>query len=246
MIEVVCLREDQMNITKVGITEGGDAGLNFAWVAKLQPANIIISKNLHDKLIEQLLAHKDKIIFHCTCTGWGGTFMEPNVPEAEWTIEQLHKLISLGFPKEQIVLRVDPIIPDEIGLIALEGVLELAKGLHIKRCRTSMLGLYNHVKARFAKNNYELPWSTFAVPNQYAAKAIYVMAKYASVYDFETCAAGSGVGCISNKDLELLGHTTTVITKCPQRPTCKCLNLKYELLGNKKQCSHSCQYCYWY
>ena len=38
-----------------GITERGDAGLDFEWENHLQPGNIIISKSLNDKLIEKLV-----------------------------------------------------------------------------------------------------------------------------------------------------------------------------------------------
>lgn len=53
-----------MIFIKIGVTERGDAGIDFSWVQKLYPANVIIFKNLNDKLIDNLVRNKDKIIFH--------------------------------------------------------------------------------------------------------------------------------------------------------------------------------------
>ena len=46
---------------KIGITERGDAGIDFSWVEKLYDANVIISKSLSDKLIANLVENKEKI-----------------------------------------------------------------------------------------------------------------------------------------------------------------------------------------
>lgn len=85
-------------IMKVGITERGDAGLDFSWVEKLLPLNVIITKNLNDTIIKHLVNNKDKIILHMTCTGLGSTVIEPNVPNVEFTYSQIRKLIKEGFP----------------------------------------------------------------------------------------------------------------------------------------------------
>ena len=69
---------------KFGITEAGDAGLDFSWADKLLDGNIIITKHLTTKntqLLKLLIENQDKIILHATCTGFGGTKMEPNVPK---------------------------------------------------------------------------------------------------------------------------------------------------------------------
>jgi len=105
---------------KIGVTERGDAGLDFSWIDKLYSANIIISKNLNDTLIDNLIKNKDKIIFHMTCTGYGNTILEPNVPNVLYNRKQIDKLIDLGFPVKQIVLRIDPIIPIDKGMSTVE------------------------------------------------------------------------------------------------------------------------------
>lgn len=238
-----------MLINSVGITEGGDAGLDFSWVPKLKEANIIISKNINDTLIQHVLDNQDKIILHITCTGFGGTVIEPNVPQAEWTKSQVQKLLEAGFPANQCVLRVDPIIPTEAGLVGLDAVLNLFSDVGIDRCRVSIIDQYTHVKKRFQDIGYPLPWDTFTCPASYIKEVVEILGRHK--YDFESCAEtlklGSAVplGCISTWDLGILGHTTRVKGKCPQRPTCNCLNIKTELLGVSKRCQHKCAYCYW-
>lgn len=104
--------------TYIGITERGDASLDFTWMDKMDrvAAAILITKNLNDRFIESVLPFKDKVIVHATVTGMGGTVIEPRVPETEWSHAQVLKLIDAGFPVQQIVLRVDPIIPTSKGL----------------------------------------------------------------------------------------------------------------------------------
>lgn len=46
---------------KIGITEHGDAGLNFEWLGKLCKVNIIITKYLtknNEKLLQGLIENK--------------------------------------------------------------------------------------------------------------------------------------------------------------------------------------------
>lgn len=105
---------------KIGITEYGDAGIDFRWEQKLTELNgaVLITKNLTDTFIQKVILHSENfpIIVHCTCTGWGGSMLEPNVPNFKTQLNQLQKLIKAGFPVERTVLRVDPIFPTEKGL----------------------------------------------------------------------------------------------------------------------------------
>ena len=75
-------------------------------------------------------------------------------------------------------------------------------------------------------------------------------------YTFETCAeAGLArliynseiTGCVSDKDLQIMGLYTVPMTENPQnRNGCHCLSCKTELLTERKPCKHGCVYCYWY
>ena len=82
---------------KIGITEAGDASLDYTWLNKIDSCDglILITKNVTDKFIDTILEHKDKIILHATCTGMGGTIIEPNVPSYDKQLAQVTKLIKM-------------------------------------------------------------------------------------------------------------------------------------------------------
>ncbi len=52
-------------------------------------------------------------------------------------------------------------------------------------------------------------------------------------------------GCISERDLAILGIESMAIPMGRQRPECKCLAVKRELLSRRGQCASGCLYCYW-
>ena len=238
---------------KIGITERGDGGLDFSWVDKIKDlkACIVISKNINDKLIKHLLENKSKIILHATITGYGGSILEPNVPYAEWNFSQLNKLIAQGFPKEQIVLRLDPVIPTPKGLQVAQRVLDInASTIKINRIRTSMIDMYSHVWERFKKAGLYHPYNGNFYPSE-KQKHLYcnLLKKYSNINTFEICNEniniGERIGCVSKKDIDIL-RTDIQIEGCAnQRKGCLCPGNKMELLDNKKQCKHGCLYCYW-
>ena len=94
---------------RIGITESGDAALDYAWVNKTNSCDgvILITKNLTDDLINKIMTHPDKFIVHATCTGMGGTMIEPNVPDYSHQLAQIQKLLNAGFPEERVVVRLD-------------------------------------------------------------------------------------------------------------------------------------------
>ena len=91
---------------RIGTTESGEIAFNLDAFDRLYKGNIIITKRLTDKLVEKLIEHQDKVILHLTCTGMGGTRIEPFVPSVEETHDKFVKLIEGGFPISHVVLRV--------------------------------------------------------------------------------------------------------------------------------------------
>ena len=230
----------------IGVTERGDASLDYSWVYKLQPANIIITKNLTDRFINTVRQHQDKIILHATCTGFGGTPLEPNVPSWQYTIDKLHRLIALGFPQNQIVLRIDPIIPKGLGLKKLHSIL--ASNPPVSRIRFSFLDMYPHVIKRFEQANITPPYTSFHAPQSYINDALAIIADFDNKFTFESCAENTKYqkGCISATDLEILHIDPSILTPGGfQRKGCLCAGNKKELLSTKAQCKHRCIYCYW-
>lgn len=243
---------------RIGITERGDAGIDLTWVEKLGSVDgaVIITKNLTPACINAILAYQDKLILHATCTGYGGTVLEPNVPEYHKQIDQVAELIKHGFPIERVVLRIDPIIPTEEGIATAQQVLdygmETLPGL--SRVRISLLDMYPHVRRRFEEAGVPLPYGDNFGPGGKRANLVNDwVGKNRERYPalcFESCCESmlhrcEPIGCVSQKDLSLLGLRYNDDRTGFQRAGCLCLSCKHELLENKKQCPHKCLYCYW-
>jgi len=240
------LIEIKGDLMYIGITERGDAGLDLSWVNKLYDANILITKNPNDEFIEEVLKQQNKIILHITCTGYGESILEPNVPTWTRVKSQVSKLIALGFPSEQIVLRVDPIIPTQKVLNLIEEIIFSFAILGIKRIRYSFLDMYPHIKERFKKAKVKLPYESFTAPQYMIENTIKLFDEFNNL-EFESCAENTKhkLGCISQKDLNILGVKMPDLPGGFQRNGCLCLGYKKELLSNKKRCPSQCLYCYW-
>lgn len=249
-------------MTKIGITERGDASIDYAWTGKLDSVDmaVLITKNITKRFAGTVLdLHRAgrRLVVHATCTGWGGTYMEPNVPPYETQLASLRRLIDEGFPMRQCVLRVDPIIPTPEGLERLRSVLDAAHDLGLLpgiRVRVSIVDEYRHVKDRLAASGHDAIYNRlrkYPTPDEIMAVK-YVLGDYSCVR-FETCAEPMlsmanvfHVGCVSRADLDLFGLTTDVTeTNMQNRSGCLCLKGKTELLSNKKRCPNQCMYCYW-
>ena len=240
------------NSQKIGITESGEVSFNLDVFDRLYDANIIITKRLTNALIDKLVENKDKIILHLTVTGWGGSELEPFVPSAEITRKKFGQLLEKGFPIEQCVLRIDPIIPTEEGIDRMLGVLRLFNDTGIQRVRFSVLDMYDHVKKRFKEKDIALPFDTFHAPLE-IRKSIYdLLVDLGLQYHFgvEACAEPDikSVSCLSQKDIDILGLTDKIklIGNKGQRSNCGCPSNKKELIkeGFKKKCGNGCKYCY--
>lgn len=235
-----------------GITESGDPAFNLDIFDRLYDGNIIITKRLTNKLIDKLVENKEKIILHLDITGFGQSKLEPFVPSVEENYIKFNELINKGFPIEQIVLRIDPVVPTDKGLNVAKSVLEKFKDSGIKRVRFSILDMYNHVKERFIKCGFPIPYDTFHAPYELRKKVYNLFQLYGEQYGFEieTCAEPGfiSISCVSQKDIDILGLTDYIILSGNkgQRKNCKCPSNKKELIkGKPQQCNNSCVYCFW-
>ena len=257
---------------KIGITERGDAGIDLSWKEKLSTVNgtILITKKITEEFSTALLEEHAKgtpLILHATCTGWGGSWLEPRVPSPEEQLSAVKSLIDNGFPLERIVLRIDPIVPTTEGLNRFKSVLKSAndRGLDVKtmRKRISILDEYPHVKERLQAIGKE------AFYGDYFYAAPWLMKKTAQTIDeivkawgpgakpFESCAEPKlaeltknlkACGCVSEEDIRILGLDVNDLPETingQQRHGCLCCTAKKELLTNKSRCPNGCLYCYW-
>lgn len=229
----------------IGITEKGDAGLDRSWTHwvydEKKPA-ILITKAPSKLISTNVLTSMEvtpNVIVHCTITGYGGTFMEPNVKPPQEELAAYTKLCDI-LGTRRVVLRIDPIIPTEKGIDkALDIYHEKVKG---GRKRISFLDGYNHTRERIINTTgFDLPWIGIHAPLE---KRIKIHEQ--CFPEAEVCGEPgmSCTGCISTIDCSILG-VKPVAQLAGQRKACKCLSLKNELLSNKTQCHHGCLYCYW-
>ena len=228
---------------KIGITEAGDPAFDYSWVAKMEDMDmgILITKNITDKFIEEILKVKNKVVLHATCTGYGGTVLEKNVPDYKLQLDQVKKLISMGFPREQIVIRVDPVIPTYKGF---GNLLKVVSYIHndVKRFRVSVLDNYKHVQERFQKNGLPILYGgNFQASREEFDNMDSVLRQLKNNYGvtFESCAEmylteAEKVGCVSQKDLSLFGLKQDTTELKGQRKTCLCIAGKTEMLTHKR------------
>ena len=249
---------------KIGITEYGDAGVDLRWENKLHNLDgvILITKNMNDTFISKVLQHIQEIpiIVHCTCTGWGSSIMEPNVPDYKTQLNQLQKIINAGFPAERVVLRIDPVFPTDKGIKRIKDMLAYYHMLNLPedkiRYRISIVDEYPHVRERYKKLGFTPMYNGNFCPSY---KQIDLVGTELSTlgYHFDTCAEDilaskfhdtfSIKGCISRTDLEIMGiqYDNSLFENPQKRTGCHCLSCKTELLRPKQKCPHNCLYCFW-
>lgn len=259
----------QISNPSIGVTERGDAGRMLSWGSKIktdtQPHGVdmavLITKCITQGFIDQVIAlYRDgaRLIVHCGCTGLGGSNIEPGSPVPRDQIASLKMLLDAGFPKEQCVLRIDPIIPNTYGLNAMRHVLRTADeliGLDGLRVRISVIDDYPHVKARFRAAGLEpiYPGRQFYADESQFKAVAGVCAEFPAV-TFETCAEmsldGPNIlrrGCVSDTDLAICGIEAppTQSVNPQNRAGCLCRSGKRDLLTCKHPCGSRCLYCYW-
>jgi len=242
----------------IGVTERGDPSLDASWERKLTQVDgaIIITKNLNAWVHDQLLVHADKCILHASVTGWGGTEVEPNLPQWQNSLARLQNLIARGFPRSHVVVRVDPIIPTERGIRLADSVIRAARDSGFERIRVSVLDGYPHVRERFQKAGVPWPYGTRLQASEAQLKRVDDMLRKAksghSSLVIEACAERElrsvrHCGCVSAYDLNILGLEFDEVDAAGyQRPGCMCYSGKRELLCGTGQCPYGCLYCYWH
>ena len=242
---------------RIGITERGDPSIDFSWVNKINnmDGTIIITKNLTDKVIDCAKPYLDKIIFHVTCTGYGKTIVEPNIPVFTKQLDQAEKLILLGVPYDRVVIRIDPIIPTPKGIKRAKMVFEEAIKRGFTRYRVSVMDVYSYIRDGFKALGIEPPYGDFFTASNEMFKNLNNMLRELKSKNHQitinSCAENKlteaeASGCVGLKDIELLGLSTqNVDSSGYQRKGCLCCSAKTELLSEKKQCPYKCIYCYW-
>jgi len=233
-------------MSKIGITERGDAAFNDKWIKWVKSGNpaVLITKQpniLVNKLISNDLLDSN-IIIHVCITGNGDTVIEPNVPKYQDSLDDFYYLVD-KYGKDRVVLRIDPIIPTEPFLQNSYAVLDAAKtklGDDLPRVRISFLDNYNHVKERMKELGLETFDYYFHAPLSTRIKIWNDMGRP------ELCGEEgmTSTSCISEIDCKIFG-VEPIKAEHSQRKECGCLGNKHELLNTPKPCNSKCVYCYW-
>ncbi|NBH77084.1 DUF1848 family protein [Clostridiaceae bacterium] len=249
---------------RIGATNGGDAGLDLSWRGKMDAVDgaVLITKHITPQFIEAV-HNLENVVVHATCTGYGGTVLEPNVPTVTEQFARVKDLIAVGFPKERIVIRVDPIIPTTKGIQTAMGVLKMFMDASFYRYRISIIDMYPHVRKRFAAAGLPLPYGDSFAPHREDWQRVNKMITDTKIYwangnhsddiRIEACAEPTlteaiRCGCVSEYDISLMGLTVDsddLDTAGYQRRDCLCYSGKKELLNGKKPCPYQCLYCFW-
>lgn len=123
--------------------------------SKLTDVNIINTKHLSDEFVQFCIEQKHRLFLHVNINGMGRTQFEPNIPTVKETFLQLKKLIDSGFSQKQILVFVNPILPNENGLKALKLLLRVFtefKPLRLRYVRFQLLTYKQILKE--GKNTY--------------------------------------------------------------------------------------------
>lgn len=260
---------------RIGVTEAGDAGIDLSWFDKIKNGafdgallitKVSYLKSFQEKALE--LNETKPVIIHAGITGWGGTPMEPALKPYNEALASIRQFIDNGFPAEQIVLRVDPIIPTDEGIRRAQSVITEAKAVipDVKRIRISIYDDYHNSRAEMIRRGYE-PVDNFTKwkneqerrpsPDVVRRVAEALLAVADDNQHFELCAEPElaaaypdrfhWFGCVSQKDCDIMGITVPEGTRIngQNRFGCRCLQLKTEVLSNKRRCPNNCAYCYW-
>lgn len=253
---------------KIATTETYDPTLCIdEWVGRDGEFDFLlyITKVLNPKIIRILTDEQSPwawmnkpSVLHLTVTGWGCDEIEPNVPIPLVEFNMLKKLFAAGYPKERVVLRIDPIIPTEKGINAFFFMVNIGIVKGISRYRSSVMQLYKHSAERL-KNTEE--WDEinavykggfFPDINELRRLNFFERIKKtisdarkdaAGLYDtpelhFESCATKllsdcgfENIGCMSERDLLVNGLNPDElnISHGNQRANCMCL-LKHQLI----------------
>lgn len=237
---------------RIGVTEIGDPCFHLEIFDNLYRGNIIITKHLTDKLCGNLIENSDKIILHLSCTGYGGTIVEPFVPPYQNTYSQCIDMIKAGFPSSHIVLRIDPIIPTSKGIKLAMNVISQFANIGISRLRISFLDNYKHVKDRFIEKNIPLLYGgKFHEDLRIRNNVLEDVKKHANACGFksvECCGEPNidSIPCLSQIDIDILGlKDIELVGSSEQRDSCCCPTNKSELIRDMPhRCGHKCLYCY--
>lgn len=213
---------------------------------------LLITKDVESVIPVMEHASKLKIptILHATITGLAGTTLEPNVPAYDNNIVAIRNVMRYLGDRQEVVLRVDPLIPGVTSFQEIDYIAHLCSDLGVKRCRTSVIDYYPFVRTKMDKAEYPT-YPDFQAPEEVIRGLLSSMLAICEKYGLrmELCAERFEAhgdfhrGCADKNDWCSLGLELP-LSESRQRRGCFCNVPKHDVLRGK-ECRHGCLYCYW-
>lgn len=212
----------------------------------------LLFRNDRAKLLKCLLEY-DQIYMHITITGLGSSFLEPNIPRYQETIDLLPKLIDFVKSPKRVNIRFDPILNLVHGDGSIISNLDLfptvAEGCReqgVTELTVSWMAAYKKVKRRLGKLGFVEFEASDALKKKQAEKLNH-WAKGLGVHIKGCCTQPylSGYGCINGRLLSELHpkkEKCTLEKPTGQRELCVCTK-SYDI-GWYYWCPNGCPYCY--
>jgi DNA repair photolyase len=191
-------------------------------------------------------------IFHATITTLGHSVLEPNIPDRMDSIRHLSELCK-SFSPDNVVLRVDPLVPFVTDLKNVESIIMFARSFGITKCRTSVIDYYPFVRKRFDDIGIRrFGNNSFVTPYAYRVGLLKSFTRICKRNDMtaESCAEDVDVdglfkvGCASKAVWNGLGVKIDDVCKRKQRKECFCDIDKNDILKGYPTCKNKCLYCY--
>jgi hypothetical protein len=122
--------------------------MNFenSWTTRLTEINVIQTKNLSQEFIDFCVLNKHRIYLHIVINGMGKSALEPNIPSVKEMFIYTSGLIQKGFPINQILIVVSPILSNDNGIKSLTLLLKAFtefKLLRLRKIRFQLLTYRN-------------------------------------------------------------------------------------------------------
>lgn len=149
--------------TMFAMNEKSEPAFSESWDSRLLLVNVVRSRFIgsgDEQFFRKLIANKEFIILHVVCSGWGGSRIEPGVPDTEATYAGVKKIISMGFPVSQMVLSISPLFINNNGLKRATEVLDRFRDTGISRVLYERFSLNPKSRAQFMQRFNTVPKST--------------------------------------------------------------------------------------
>lgn len=137
-----------------------DASIDFAWYHQLkenpdQEMDLLV-RNLNPDMLHALLSVGSQVHLYMAVSGYSGTIVEPNTRGMDQILDTAADLLQKGFPRDHLILLIDPIIPTKKGIKRADEVCYQFRGI-VNNVVAAPMILYPVMKKRFKEAGIKMP-----------------------------------------------------------------------------------------